>query len=84
MHGKTYDYKILNKNITRAFLLPKPDNLHVCFIIGLETPIRQGNTAYPFIVLEFNKDMEEVVNLNITRDTAKDIFGEEAEVLDGL
>jgi structure-specific recognition protein 1 len=40
MHGKTYDYKIFNKNITRAFLLPKPDNLHVCFIIGLDSPIR--------------------------------------------
>jgi structure-specific recognition protein 1 len=83
MHGKTYDYKLLNKNITRAVLLPKPDNLHVCFVIGLENAIRQGNTAYPFIVIEFNKDLEEVIQLNITREKSKEIFGEEAEVLDG-
>ena len=83
MHGKTYDYKLLNKNITRAFLLPKLDNVHVAFIIGLENPIRQGNTTYPFIVIEFNKDLEEVISLNISRDRSKEIFGEEAEVLDG-
>jgi structure-specific recognition protein 1 len=56
LHGKTNTYKIMNRNITKTFLLPHADQVHVSFVIGLESPIRQGNTLYPFIVIEFNKD----------------------------
>jgi len=63
LHGKTHDYKIMYKNVTKAFLLPKVDGLFTAFVIALDLPIRQGNTHYPFLVLEFNKEVEETVAL---------------------
>jgi len=32
LHGKTYDYKILYSSISRLFLLPRPDGIHVTFV----------------------------------------------------
>lgn len=34
LRGKTYDYKILYNNITRLFLLLKPDDMHVLFVVS--------------------------------------------------
>ena len=36
MHGKTYDYKITFKSIKSLFLLPKPDDIHVVFVVGFQ------------------------------------------------
>jgi structure-specific recognition protein 1 len=84
LHGKTYDYKIMFKNVTKAFLLPHPDGIHVSLVIGLETPIRQGNTLHPFIVMNFNKDTEETVTLNMPPADIKRHFGEElTDTLEG-
>ncbi|CAG9329933.1 unnamed protein product [Blepharisma stoltei] len=77
LHGKTHNYKIMYKNVTRAFLLPKPDGIHVAIVIGLEPPIRQGNTLYPFVVLQFNKEQEESVSLNLAPEEIKKNFGED-------
>lgn len=33
LRGKTYDYKILYSNITKLFLLLKPDDVHVMFVV---------------------------------------------------
>jgi structure-specific recognition protein 1 len=46
MHGKTYDHRIAYKSINRIFLLPRPDDLHVLFIVGLDPPLKQGQTRY--------------------------------------
>lgn len=35
LRGKTYDYKILYTSITRLFLLPKSDDIHVQFVVRL-------------------------------------------------
>lgn len=35
LRGKTYDYKILYKNIIKLFLLLKPDEVHVLFVVKL-------------------------------------------------
>lgn len=84
LHGKTYDYKILYKDVSKAFLLPKPDGVHVAFAFGLETPIRQGNTHYPFIVLQFPKEQEDSVKINLPPDQIRAQFGEEiTETLEG-
>eukprot|EP00361_Fabrea_salina_P003697 CAMPEP_0202425934 /NCGR_PEP_ID=MMETSP1345-20130828/410_1 /ASSEMBLY_ACC=CAM_ASM_000843 /TAXON_ID=342563 /ORGANISM="Fabrea Fabrea salina" /LENGTH=328 /DNA_ID=CAMNT_0049036231 /DNA_START=61 /DNA_END=1047 /DNA_ORIENTATION=- len=77
LHGKTHNYKIMYKNVTKAFLLPKPDGVHIALVIGLETPIRQGNTLYPFVVMQFNKESEESVSLNMAPEEIKKNFGEE-------
>lgn len=63
LRGKTVDFKILYSSITRLFLLPKPDNMLVSFVMSLDPPIRQGNTMYPHIVFQF--DTEEQVSSNL-------------------
>ncbi|KAI9595568.1 structure-specific recognition protein-domain-containing protein [Syncephalis fuscata] len=65
MRGKTYDYKILYDTITRMFLVPRPDDIHVYFVIGIDPPIRQGQTRYPFLVFQFLKEEEIDVTLNM-------------------
>lgn len=65
LRGKTYDYKVLYSSIQRLFLLPKPDDIHFNFVVQLEPPIRQGQTRYPFLVMQFAKDEEMDAELNL-------------------
>jgi structure-specific recognition protein 1 len=58
LHGKSFDYKILYTAVTRMFLLPKPDEAHITFVVSLDPPVRQGNTLYPHLVFQFQKDEE--------------------------
>lgn len=84
LHGKTHNYKIVYKNVTRAFLLPKPDGIHIAMVIALDSPIRQGNTVYPFIVVQFSKDSHESVTLSMPEEEIKRNFGEElTQILEG-
>lgn len=65
MRGNKYDYKIRYDDVSRLFLLPKPDDVHMAFVIALDKPIRQGQQRYQYLVLQTNKDQEEVrVNLD--------------------
>lgn len=70
-HGQSYNYLIEYKHITRAFLLPMPDEVQVAFVIGLNKPIKQGNTIHPFIVIYFKKENECSIPLNITEEDKK-------------
>jgi len=54
LRGKTTDYKIAYTSIIKLFLLPKPDEAHVLFVIGLDPPLRQGQTRYPFLVFQLH------------------------------
>jgi structure-specific recognition protein 1 len=74
LRGKTYDYKILYSSITRLFLLPKPDDIHVQFVVGLDPPIRQGQTRYPYLVLQFVRDEEMDAELNIDDATLEEKY----------
>lgn len=65
LRGKTYDYKIQYDNIQRLFVLPKPDEIHNILIIQLDPPLRQGQTRYPFLVIQFLKEEEIEVELNV-------------------
>ncbi|KAG8884370.1 FACT complex subunit [Tulasnella sp. 331] len=69
LRGKTYDYKILYTSVTRIFLLPKPDEIHVQLVIGLDPPIRQGQTRYPYLVLIFSREEELDIELNLDEET---------------
>lgn len=71
-HGATFNYMIDYKNITRAFLLPIPDETHMAFVFGLEKSIAQGQTAYPYIVMQIKKEFEEDVKIKITQQEAKE------------
>ena len=84
LHGKTHNYKILYKNVTKAFLLPKPDGIHIAMVIGLDTPIRQGNTVYPFVVMQFSKEAQESVTINMPPEEIKEKYGDElSETIEG-
>jgi structure-specific recognition protein 1 len=65
LRGKTYDYKIQYSTIQRLFLLPKPDETHNIIIMQLEPPLRQGQTRYPFLVVQFLKEEDIEVELNV-------------------
>ncbi|KAB8772389.1 hypothetical protein FH972_026678 [Carpinus fangiana] len=56
LRGKTYDYKVEYDSIKKVFVLPKPGEMHILITIGLDPPLRQGQTRYPWLVMQFNKD----------------------------
>ena len=66
LRGKTYDYKIQYSAIKKCMLLPKPDDVHVMLSLGLDPPLQQGQTRYPFVVMQFKKDEEVTIDLNLT------------------
>ncbi|KAI1769238.1 SSrecog-domain-containing protein [Hypoxylon sp. FL1150] len=68
LRGKTYDYKIQYDAIKKFMVLPKPDDLHFMLCIGLDPPLRQGQTRYPFIVMQAKKDEEVTIDLNLTEE----------------
>ncbi|CAI5444757.1 unnamed protein product [Caenorhabditis angaria] len=75
LHGKTYDYKIPIKSITRLFLVPHKDGRHVYFVISLNPPIRQGQTRYSYLVLEFIKEDDIDLELGFTDEQLKEQYG---------
>ena len=68
LRGKTYDYKIQYEHIKKFMLLPKPDDMHTLITVGLDPPLRQGQTRYPFLVMQFKREEEVVIELNMTDD----------------
>lgn len=66
LRGKTYDYKIQYQSIKKFFFLKKNDDVHGLVVFGLEPPLRQGQTRYPFVVMQLKMDEEISVDLNMT------------------
>ena len=66
LRGKTYDYKIQYSAIKKFFLLPKNDDTHTLIVLGLDPPLRQGQTRYPFLVMQLKLDEEISLELNMT------------------
>jgi len=83
LRGKTYDYKVLYSSIQKLFLLPKPDDIHFNFVVQLDPPIRQGQTRYPFLVMQFAKDEEIDAELNLDEDTLKNTFQQSDNKIEG-
>jgi len=65
LRGKTYDYKIAYDQVVKLFLLPKPDETHVLFVVGVDPPLRQGQTRYGFLVVQFTREEDMEVELNL-------------------
>jgi structure-specific recognition protein 1 len=74
LRGKTYDYKLQYESVKKFFLLPKPDEIHHMIVIGLEPPLRQGQTKYPFLVMQFKREEDMDFDLNITEETLKEKY----------
>jgi structure-specific recognition protein 1 len=67
LRGKTYDYKIQYSSLKKFFLLPKNDDTHTLIVLGLDPPLRQGQTRYPFLVMQLKLDEEISLELNMTK-----------------
>lgn len=74
LRGKTYDYRITYSQIQKLFLLPKPDEIHCQFVVNIDPPIRQGQTRYPYLVMQFVKEEIIELDLNIDEETIKDKY----------
>ena len=86
IHGQSFNYQILNKNILKVFLLPKIDNHNHFFVLQLRSPLTQGNTQYPFLIFQILSDEEATMNLNISEkdsDLAKKFEKMENNQLEG-
>ncbi|GMS89802.1 hypothetical protein PENTCL1PPCAC_11977 [Pristionchus entomophagus] len=79
LHGKTYDYKIPTKSITRLFLVPHKDGRHMYFVISLNPPIRQGQTRYHYLVIEFVKDEHVDLELGMTQEQLNELYERKLE-----
>jgi structure-specific recognition protein 1 len=78
MRGLKYDYKIKYDDISRLFLLPKPDEVHMAFVIALDKPIRQGQQRYQHLVFQTNKDPDEVT-VNLDEETLQKEYGNDLQ-----
>jgi len=74
MHGNRYDYKIKYDDISRLFLLPRPDDVHMAFVIALDKPIRQGQQRYQILVLQTTKETQEI-RVNLDAETLEKEYG---------
>ncbi|KAH8669850.1 hypothetical protein BGZ61DRAFT_460096 [Ilyonectria robusta] len=79
LRGKTYDYKIQYEAIKKFMVLPKPDETHCMLCIGLDPPLRQGQTRYPFVVMQFKKDEEVTIDLNLNEEELKSKYQDKLE-----
>lgn len=74
LHGKTYDYKIPYTSVLRLFLLPHKDQRFMFFVVSMDPPIKQGQTRYPFLITQFEKDEEFDVKLNLSEEELQEKY----------
>jgi structure-specific recognition protein 1 len=63
---QTQDFKIRYTSISRLFILPKASTPHTLVVIGLDPPIRKGQTYYSYLLCQFNNDDDVSKELNIS------------------
>ncbi|SCU98686.1 LADA_0H14730g1_1 [Lachancea dasiensis] len=76
LRGKTYEYKLQHRQIQRIFSLPKADDIHHLMVLSIEPPLRQGQTSYPFLVMQFQKTEETEVQLNVEDQEFEELYKE--------
>ncbi|KAF2867980.1 hypothetical protein BDV95DRAFT_581031 [Massariosphaeria phaeospora] len=74
LRGKTYDYKIQFDAVKKFMVLPKPDDTHTLITIGLDPPLRQGQTRYPFLVMQFKREEEVNLGLNMKEELLEERY----------
>lgn len=80
LRGKTYDYKVQYDQVKKFMLLPKPDDAHTLITIGIDPPLRQGQTRYPFLVMQFKRDDSDEFTLNMTEEAVKEKYGDKLQL----
>ncbi|SOV83234.1 FACT complex subunit SSRP1, putative [Plasmodium sp. gorilla clade G3] len=56
LHGKSYDFNIQYTNINKMILVPKSNSNQYVLIFSLSNKMKQGQTEYPFILIQLNND----------------------------
>ncbi|KAK9825879.1 hypothetical protein WJX81_000254 [Elliptochloris bilobata] len=64
--GQAQDFRIQYDSIMRLFLLPKNNTPHTLVAIALDPPIRKGQTYYHHVLVQFSKDEDLSVSLDIS------------------
>ncbi|KAL7674050.1 hypothetical protein ACOME3_000333 [Neoechinorhynchus agilis] len=85
LHGKSFDYKIMYNQIAMVFILENPLKRHVYFAFKLiffnrflngsfaiYPPVRQGQTLYPFVILQCESDEEIELDVKLPGHPAND------------
>ena len=66
LRGQSYSYKIPYTQISRLFLLPRPGQTSISFVISVDPPIRQGKTGYQHLITQLPAEHETSVTLNLS------------------
>lgn len=74
LHGKSYDYKIDYTSIQKLFLVPKTDDAHILLVLALDPPLKQGQTRYPHLIMQFPKE-EKIDEFQLNSLTPSDLSG---------
>jgi len=74
IRGKTQTYTVQYRTVARLFLLQRPEEDLVDFVIGLSQPIRAGTTSCWWLVLSIDKSRELAPIINLPNETL-DKFG---------
>ena len=72
LRGQSYNYKIAYTQITRLFLLPRPGQTALNFVISVDPPIRQGKTAYSHLIIQLPENDEITIGLNLSESEKKE------------
>ncbi|EAQ89026.1 conserved hypothetical protein [Chaetomium globosum CBS 148.51] len=64
----TFFCLVSNGRVEKFMVLPKPDDTHFMLCIGLDPPLRQGQTRYPFLIMQFKQDEEVTLDLNLAEE----------------
>ena len=73
LHGSTFNYRILYKDVVKAFILPMNDGIHTCIVVGFSRALRQGNTMYPYIIFQFKRNKQLEIDLKLGEEELKSI-----------
>ena len=74
LHGKTFDYKISTSSVMRLFLLPHQDQRQMYFAVNCDPPIKQGQTRYHYLVMNFKQEEEIDIELPFTDEEVQEKF----------
>jgi structure-specific recognition protein 1 len=66
-HGETKSYYVEYRNVQRAFMLPLPMESQSAIVLQLIKPLLQGQTLYPFILIQIKKEIYVEVKTNVNR-----------------
>ncbi|SCM09158.1 FACT complex subunit SSRP1, putative [Plasmodium chabaudi adami] len=71
LHGKSYDFTVQYSNINKMLLVPKTNSNQYILIFSLNNKIKQGQTEYPFILIQLNNDDDMDLDINAPEEDIK-------------